>query len=263
MHPFLASLPHPRVLAHRGLVTPELAARGIVENTAAAVTAAVEAGADIIESDCRITRDGVVVLTHDEDLARTLGDPRAIADVAHRELAALFADRGGLLTLAEAFERFPTARFNIDVKVADAAEAAGRIIAPHAERALINSFSDERRQRALRAAVAAHPASAAPATAPGQSVTMRLLATTSLGMRSARARVLAGLDALQLPERQSGIRVVSKRLIEAAHRAGVEVHVWTVNDAAHMLRLVELGVDGIVTDRADVALETLRAYRGR
>ena len=67
-------------------------------------------------------------------------------------------------------------------------------------------------------------------------------------------RALAGVDALQVPERQRRLRIVTPRLIAAAHRHGVEVHVWTVNDPADMRRLVDLGVDGIVTDRADVAL---------
>jgi glycerophosphoryl diester phosphodiesterase len=61
-----------------------------------------------------------------------------------------------------------------------------------------------------------------------------------------------------VPERHRRVRILTPRLIAAAHRHGVEVHVWTVNDPAEMRRLIEMGVDGIVTDRADLALETLR-----
>ncbi|MBN9190420.1 MAG: glycerophosphodiester phosphodiesterase, partial [Microbacterium sp.] len=83
----------------------------------------------------------------------------------------------------------------------------------------------------------------------------RLLVAVALRSDRLVRRALAGVDALQVPERQGGVRVVSPRLVEAAHRHDVEVHVWTVNDPADMRRLIGLGVDGLVTDRADVALE--------
>ena len=67
-------------------------------------------------------------------------------------------------------------------------------------------------------------------------------------------RLLRGVDALQVPERHRGVRVVTRRFVEAAHRAGTEVHVWTINDEDTMHRLLDLGVDGLVTDRADVAM---------
>ena len=70
-------------------------------------------------------------------------------------------------------------------------------------------------------------------------------------LRASSRRALAGIDALQVPERQGRLRIVTPRLIAAAHRHDVEVHVWTVNDPADMRRLVAMGVDGIVTDRAD------------
>jgi glycerophosphoryl diester phosphodiesterase len=69
--------------------------------------------------------------------------------------------------------------------------------------------------------------------------------------------VLSEVDALQVPERQQRVRIVTPRLLDYAHEAGVEVHVWTINDPGDMARLVAMGVDGIVTDRADVALATL------
>ena len=69
--------------------------------------------------------------------------------------------------------------------------------------------------------------------------------------------VLRDIDALQIPERHSGLKILTPALLRAAHRNDVEVHVWTVNDAGDMRRLVEAGVDGIVTDRADLALATI------
>lgn len=254
-HPYLAGAATPRVLAHRGLVTPELSARGVAENTLAALAAAVEAGTDYLETDCHLTSDGRIVLFHDADLARVLGDPRAVAAVPHRELAALMASRGGLLTLEEAFEAFPRARFNIDVKAAAVAEPLGRAVAPHAERVLVTSFSERLRVRAIAAAARA---GGRPATSPGRGALIRLLLAVNARSRRGAARALAAYDALQIPERQGRVPVLGPRLIDEAHRAGVEVHVWTVNDPARMAELVALGVDGVVTDRADAALAALR-----
>lgn len=271
-HPYFLGTPRPRVFAHRGLVTAEAAARGIVENSRAAFAAAVAAGADYVESDCHLTADGETVLAHDADLARVFGDPRAVAEVTREELAALMADRGGLLTLTEALEDHPGIRLNLDVKAAAAAEPAGRIAARHAERVLLTSFSEQIRRAALAAATrecatlgrsrvdrgaGGHAPVARPATSPGRAGLARVLLALAVRSRARTDRALAGLDALQIPERYRAIPVLSPRLISAAHRAGVEVHVWTVNDPERMRELVELGVDGVITDRADLALATL------
>lgn len=256
-HPYFEGTATPRVFAHRGFVPAAAAARGIAENTRDAFEAAVAAGAEYLESDCHLTRDGAVVLAHDADLTRVAGDPRRIAELSRAELAEVFADRGGLLTLDEALEAFPLARFNIDVKVAAAAEPAGRIAAPHAHRMLLTSFSDDIRLRALRAAASA-PGIERLATSPGRGALLRILAAVASRSRGLAARALRGVDALQIPERHRGVRIFGPRLVAAAHAAGVEVHVWTVNDPERMRSLVARGADGIITDRADLALGTLR-----
>jgi glycerophosphoryl diester phosphodiesterase len=253
-HPYFAKTSHPRVLAHRGLVTATGEDSGVWENTAAAFAAAHAAGADFIETDCRVTRDGDVVLFHDETLSRLTGDDRAISDVPSRELRALFADHGGLLTVAEALDLFPATRFNIDVKTEAAAAPLGAILAPYTERVLLTSFSDRRRRLAVDAVMAAG-AAVRPATSAGSSGIAALRALSSA--RLSPARVLRGIDAVQIPERHRGIRVLTPPLLRAAHRHDIEVHVWTVNDARDMRRLVEAGVDGIVTDRADTAIDVL------
>ena len=255
-HPWFEGARTPRVLAHRGLVTMEDAALGVEENSFAAVAAAHSAGAEYVESDCHLTRDGVVVLFHDDELSRVTGDPRSVADVTMAELDQLMSGRGGLITLEQALDAFPDLRFNFDVKAPAAAEPVGRAVAAHAHRVLLTSFSDTRRAAALAAAAAAGRG-ILPATSAGSRTIARLMAAVATGSGTLVRRTLKGIDAVQVPERQGRIRIVTPRFIRAVRRHGVEVHVWTINEPADMRRLVALGVDGIVTDRADVGLREL------
>ncbi len=256
-HPWFGASGTPRVLAHRGLVSREDAGHGVVENSFAAIAAAHAAGVRYVESDCHVTRDGTVVLFHDEDLSRVTGDPRAVAGVSTRELEALMATRGGLVTLQQALDAFPTLRFNLDVKADAAADPVGRIVGRHGARVLLTSFSDDRRLAALRAADRTR-GSIRPATSGGVTTIRRLLTAVTMHSRRRAAKALAGIDALQIPERHGRVRVLSRRLVDVAHALDVEVHVWTVNEPDDMRRLVEAGVDGVVTDRADLALSILR-----
>ncbi|MBP3978390.1 glycerophosphodiester phosphodiesterase family protein [Microbacterium sp. BLY] len=254
-HPFFAKTAQPRILAHRGLVTAEGRESGVWENTAAAFAAAHAAGVDYIETDCQVTADGDVVLFHDSDLRRLLDDAREVHEVRTRELAALFAEHGGLLTVTEALSAFPEMRFNIDVKTPAAADPLGSILSAHTHRVLVTSFSDANR-RATIDSIRKAGADLRPATSGG---TRTIAAVRSLSAaRLSPGRLLRDVDALQIPERRGGIRVLTPALLRAAHRAGTEVHVWTVNDAEDMRRLVAAGVDGVVTDHSDVALATLR-----
>lgn len=253
-HPFLSGSGRPRVFAHRGLVVSEGVQTTVWENTAAAFAAAHAAGAEYIETDCRVTADGDVVLFHDETLQRVAGDPRAVSSVRTRELERLFSGHGGLLTVADALDAFPDTRFNIDVKTAEASVPLGTVLAPHADRVLVTSFSDRSRLAALRATVDAG-AEIRPATSGGRSVIARLRALSAARLSPARA--LRDVDAVQIPEAHRGIRLFTPSLLRAARRNGVEVHVWTINDPNDMMRLVADGADGIVTDRADVAVDAL------
>ena len=232
-HPYFVKAEQPRILAHRGLVTAEGRESGVWENTAAAFAAAHAAGAEYIETDCQITADGDVVLFHDHDLRRLVGDPRAVHEVRTRELSALFAEHGGLLTVAEALSAFPETRFNIDVKTPAAAAPLGPILAAHTHRVLVTSFSDANRRATLEA--------------------VRQTGTALRPATSGGSRTIAALRSLS-----GGLGVLPRALLRAAHRADTEVHVWTVNDADDMRRLIDAGVDGVVTDRADLAVATFR-----
>ncbi|WP_136052794.1 glycerophosphodiester phosphodiesterase family protein [Microbacterium sp. K36] len=254
-HPYFLKSEQPRILAHRGLVTAEGRESGVWENTAAAFAAAHAAGVEYIETDCQVTADGDVVLFHDHDLRRLVDDPRAVHEVRTRELSALFAEHGGLLTVAEALSVFPETRFNIDVKTQAATAPLGPVLAAHTDRVLVTSFSDANR-RATIEAVRQTGTALRPATSGGSRTIAALRALSAV--RLSPDRLLQEIDALQIPERHGAIKVLTSALLRAAHRAGTEVHVWTVNEADDMRRLVDAGVDGVVTDRADLAVATLR-----
>lgn len=253
-HPYFLGAAAPRVLAHRGLVGED---SSVFDNSALALAAAHAAGAEFVETDCRATADGDAVLFHDATLQRLLGDPRPVAEVSTKELAALFAAHGGLLTLREALESFPALRFNVDVKAREAAADVGRAVAPHGHRVLLTSFDDRNRVAALDAARAAG-ATVLPASSGGRSAIARLRLASALRLSGWARRILRGLDAVQIPERFGAIRVFTPGLVRAVHDAGAEVHVWTVNDPDAMRALVAAGADGIVSDRADLAITALR-----
>ncbi|MBT2485888.1 MULTISPECIES: glycerophosphodiester phosphodiesterase family protein [unclassified Microbacterium] len=254
-HPYFSKARYPRILAHRGLITAAGENSGVWENSAASFAAAHAAGIQYIETDCQVTADGDVVLFHDATVERLLGDPRPVHEVRTRELRAVFADHGGLLTVAEALASFPDVRFNIDVKSDAGTGLLGPILVDDAHRVLLTSFSDARRLAAV-AAVLRAGASLRPAMSGGRRTIAAVRALSSL--RLSPARVLRDIDALQIPERYGAPKVLTPALVRAAHRHGTEVHVWTINDPASMLRLIGAGVDGIVTDRADAAIAALR-----
>lgn len=258
-HPFLRDSVSPKVFAHRGFISAVGDTSSIWENSALAFAAADVAGTSYFETDCRVTADGDVVLFHDATLERVTGDPRAVNTVATRELEELFSSHGGLLTVADALDAFPHARFNIDVKERSAAEQAGAAAAHHADRVLLTSFDDTTRLAALHAARRAG-ARSAPATSPGRRVLTSLLASVTVGASQRARRILATVDALQIPVAFGPVPVMTKRLIRAAHAAGVEVHVWTIDDPQQMIDLVERGADGIVTNRTDIAVTALRTH---
>ena len=244
--PFFAA-PTPRVLAHRGLATEA------PENTLLAFAAAVGIGITHLETDVHVSADGVAVVAHDPDLSRVGGADTRVDQLTVRELAELdLGDGQHMPTLAEALDGFPDAFFNIDLKTMDAvAPTVDAISAVRAQdRVLLTSFSERRRRAAMRLL----PDVATSASGPRFAAA--LLASVVRGGPVVRA-ALRGLHAVQIPERALGLDTVTPARIRAFHAAGVEVHVWTINDADTMRTLLERGVDGIVTDRADLALEVV------
>ncbi|MDR6613360.1 glycerophosphodiester phosphodiesterase family protein [Leifsonia sp. 1010] len=240
-----------RIIAHRGL------ALDAPENTLLAFLRALSAGATHLETDIHASADGVAVIAHDPDLARVAGRNVQVGQLTMSELRRIDLGHGqGFCSLAEALDAFPQARFNIDVKDARAAAPAVAAIreARATDRVLITSFSSERR----RAVADALPGVA---SSPAVAEFLPALIGARLGIAPLVRRALRGFVAVQVPERRGPLRIVTRRSVERVHAAGAEVHVWTVNDPADMVRLLDLGVDGIVTDRCDVLTTVVTSRR--
>ncbi|MCT4357430.1 glycerophosphodiester phosphodiesterase [Streptomyces sp. Je 1-79] len=240
-HPYLDH-PSPIPFAHRGG-----AADGF-ENTAAAFRRAAAAGYRYFETDVHTTADGALVAFHDSTLDRVTDAAGRIRDLpwdAVRE--ARVGGKEPLPLFEELLEEFPEARWNVDLKAESSLVPLVDLIrrTDAWDRVCVGSFTESRVARAQRLA------GSRLATSYGVTgvVGLRL---RSLGIPAA---LRAGAVAAQVPERQGGLPVVDRRFVRAAHARGLQVHVWTVNDPERMNSLLDLGVDGIMTDH----LETLRA----
>jgi glycerophosphoryl diester phosphodiesterase len=239
----------PIALAHRGFSLDGL------ENSMVAFGAAVDLGFGYVETDVHATADGVALAFHDASLDRVTDSSGVIGRMRWAQVRqARIGGREPVATLAELLHTWPQLRVNIDVKSASAIGPTVEVIEREGahDRVCLTSFSDGRRLAALRGL------SRPVATAGGTSVVRRFVLRTMAGAGAAGRRALDGVDAIQVPERAGPLRVVSRRTIDSAHEAGVQVHVWTVNDPADMRRLLDLGVDGLVSDRADLLREVLR-----
>jgi len=238
-YPYLDS-PAPLAFAHRG------GAAGGDENTAGAFTRAVDLGFRYVETDVHGTADGVAVVVHDPRLDRVAGTRGSVARMRWADLATVRV--GGAATvprLDEVLDAWPKTRFNIDVKadggIRPAVDAVRRTAA--GDRVLLASFSD-RRLAGLRAL-----AGPAVATSLGRRAVARLRIASVTG---ARLRLPASVVAAQVPVRYNRVRVVDRRFVAYCHRIGLQVHVWTIDEPAEMRELLDLGVDGIMTDHVDV-----------
>lgn len=220
----------------------------------AAFAAAVDLGYRYVETDVHATADGVVVAFHDATLDRVTDRTGRIAALPWSVVReARIGGTEPVPTFAKLLETWPGLRVNLDLKSAGAVSPTVAVIeaARAWDRVCVTSFSDRRRRAAL--GLLSRPV----ATSAGTSTVARFLAAVAAGSRSGAARALRGVDCLQVPERSGAVRVVTPRTIAAAHAHGVQIHVWTVNDPDDMERLLDLGVDGLVTDRADLLREVL------
>ncbi|MBQ1000190.1 glycerophosphodiester phosphodiesterase [Streptomyces nigra] len=236
-HPYLDH-PGPLPFAHRGG-----AADGL-ENTALQFRRAVEQGYRYIETDVHTTRDGRLVAFHDATLDRVTDGAGRIADLPWAEVRqARVAGREPVPLFEELLETFPEVRWNVDLKAEPALHPFLELIerANAWDRVCVGSFSEARVVRAQRLA------------GPRLATSYGTRGVLNLRLRSwgVPAALRRSAVAAQVPEAQSGVRVVDHRFVRTAHARGLQVHVWTVNDPERMHRLLDLGVDGIMTDHID------------
>ncbi|WP_217254595.1 glycerophosphodiester phosphodiesterase [Streptomyces sp. AC602_WCS936] len=242
-HPYLDH-PGPIAFAHRGG-----AADGL-ENTLRQFRRAVEAGYRYIETDVHATRDGKLVAFHDATLDRVTDGAGRIADLPwERVRHARVAGEEPVPLFEELLTAFPGVRWNIDVKAEPALLPLLELIerTDAWDRICVGSFSEARVVRAQRLA------------GPRLATSYGTRGVLNLRLRSwgVPAALRRSAVAAQVPEVQSGIQVVDHRFVRAAHARGLQVHVWTVNEPDRMHRLLDLGVDGIMTDHIDTLREVM------
>ena len=242
----------PIPFAHRG--GAGWVGRGPVENSLAAFQRAIDLGYRYLETDVHATADGVLLAFHDKLLDRVTDSAGRVAALRADEVArAKIGGEEQIPLLEDLLGTFPDARFNIDVKHASAiaplVSAVGRTNA--IDRVCIGSFSD-RRLAAVRAALGPGLA-----TSFGPRGVLAVRMASELGVL--RRLVRAGVPCLQVPPTFGGVRVITPRLVRLAHRLGLHVHAWTIDDPVEMQRLLDLGIDGIMTDELHALKDVLTA----
>jgi len=215
------------------------------ENSLIAFRQAWDLGYRYLETDVQVTADGVLVAFHDDDLHRTCGIPRLISQMTWAEVSQARIDGlEAIPTLAELMEEFPEAYFNIDAKsdaTVDTLIAHLRYTAS-LQRTCVGAFS-HRRLVKIRSILGDQVCTSA---------SPREVAQWILG------RVPSGPSCLQVPIRHKNVPVITQRSLRLADRAHCPVHVWTVDNPHIMQKLIDLGVHGIMTDRADILRDIVR-----
>jgi glycerophosphoryl diester phosphodiesterase len=258
-----APLNRPLVYAHRG------GAALRPENTIAAFDHGLSVGADGLELDVHLSSDGVVVVHHDATLERTTSGKGRIASLAADELRRVdaghwfappqpgdepfpFRGRGfGVPRLREVLARYPGVPLIIELKVNDPELARRTIDDIRAEGAVDRVSFGSFGWRVLQAARAYEPR--IPTGASKEEVRWALYRSWvhwTPGTPQYRE--------LQVPERSGGTTIISRRFIRYAHRAGLPVKIWTVDDPQDIRRLIEWGADAIISDRPDIAVKVVR-----
>ena len=238
--------PGPVAMAHRGGAIEHL------ENTLPAFQACVDMGYRYLETDVRVTADGVLAVFHDPTLERITDRTGRIDTLPWSEVsAARIGGREPILRLEDLLGAWPDVRFNLDIK------AAG-VLAPLvplvrrlkiADRICLGSFSDAR----IAAARRVFGPTVCTALGPRGVAALRL---SSYSPRAAGlVRIQAGVA--QVPLQLGGRALVDERFLAAAHARDLQVHVWTVDTEAETTAMLDLGVDGVMTDRPAMLKEVL------
>lgn len=247
--PFLDH-PGPIAFAHRG------GAGELPENTLVAFEAAVRLGYRYVETDVHATADGVLLAFHDDRLDRVTDRAGRIAEMPYSEVApARVAGREPIPRLEDLLAAWPDLRVNIDPKADGAVRPLIDVIRRTGaiDRVCVGSFSGRRLAR-VRAALGPRLC-----TSLGPRGVAALRAASLRGPGLARLVRAEGAACVQVPVGRGRLRIVDGRLLRAAHALGLPVHVWTVDDPTEMATLLDLGVDGLMTDRPAVLRDVLAA----
>jgi glycerophosphoryl diester phosphodiesterase len=258
----------PLVMAHRG-------GAGLwPENTAHAFAGAVALGVDVLEMDLHSTADGALVVIHDAAVDRTTNgagrvNSLTLADLKQLDAGYRWTNDGGrtypfrgkgitIPTLGEVLDEFPRVRLNIDIKQGQPALATSfcRTLRERGAtgRVTVASFSSQTLAEFRRECPEV-------GTSAGTDEVFALASDLQAGRDIAAGKIR--FRAVQVPETLGGRAWLTTELVAAAHRGGIEVHVWTVNDEAGMRRMLALGVDGIMTDYPDKLIALLKQTPSR
>jgi len=261
-HPYYADdLPYPLVIAHQG-------GDGLWPgDTMYAFEQAAELGVDVLEMDIHISKDGVLVVMHDETVDRTTNGTGSLEEMTLEEIKGLDAgfdwspDDGATYpyrgqgitvpTLEEVFEAFPGYHMTIEIKQTERsmAEPFCSLIREYGmqDNVLVASFHDERMDEFRQVCP-----EVATSSARQETTVFVLMSKVFLGRLYSPK-----FNALQVPEESSGITVMTPQFVRAAHERNLRVEPWTIDDPEQMQFYIDWGVDGLITDRPDLMLELL------
>ena len=234
--------PGPLAFAHRGGASEH------PENTMLAFESAVRLGYRYLETDVHVTADGVLTAFHDDVLDRVTDCTGRVCELPWSEVSRARIGGEPIPLLEEILATWPDVRVNIDAKDDASVVPLAAVIdrAGAHDRVCVGSFQEARLRRFRRLT------DGRVCTSMGRSAIVRLR-TASYGPPAGRF----GAGCVQVPVRSGRIQLADLRFVAAAHRRGLQVHVWTIDDPVEMDRLLDLGVDGIMTDRPAVLREVL------
>ena len=241
IHPYL-NQPGISISAHRGgsIEAPE--------NTLESFKYAIDLGSAYIETDVQLSADGIPFIFHDDDLSRLLGKDITFNSLHSNEINQLrLFESYQIPTLEEALKKFPGAYFQIDVKTDEVALPTMQVIQDLGafNRVCIASFSSKR----LKLVKKNFPETC---LSMGPMEILKLL-LSSFGLYNKKVQG----DCLQIPIYHYGIKLVTKRFVKFVQSLGLKIHVWTINDENTMQKLINIGVDGIITDRPKLLKDVL------
>jgi len=226
-------------LSHRGN------SKKFIENSFEAFNSVIQMGYKYIETDLRMTKDNEVIAFHDPDLKRLFNLDAQVKDLTFNEIAILFREKNcSLLTLEDALKKFPKIHFNVDLKVKEVIQDSIKVVENlnAFNRVCFASFHSSHTKKILQ-----HNQNA----------------IVSMGLKDVALFKFfkfknEKIKIIQIPLKWKGIKVLTRNLIQKVDKSNLLVHVWTVNDRKTINYLIDLGVNGIVTDEPELLMKIMK-----